>query len=132
MLEMCLGSAALSVWHSVRAQHWLKKGACAFQPQPTILPSLRYTYLLPAPTPAARVSAEQGHRRRHSPQLLVQHFDVSILHQRVVGLNAPSFLEARWGLLNFVPSSKILHRQQQAEKTPGALWGPADSFPLLS
>lgn len=74
----------------------------------------------PRPPPARPISTEQGRPGRtllaRSPPLLVYHFDVAILHQQVVGLIAVPSLKARWDLLDFIPPSKILHRQQEESR----------------
>lgn len=94
------------------AQERLKKRTHALQARPPC--SAR------PPPPPAPLSTEQGQPGRtllaRSPPLLVYHFDVAILHQQVVGLIAVPSLKARWDLLDFIPPSKILHRQQEESR----------------
>lgn len=94
------------------------------------------TLLSPPPPPPAPLSTEQGQPGRtllaRSPPLLVYHFDVAILHQQVVGLIAVPSLKARWDLLDFIPPSKILHRQQEeAGQNPGGSLGTCWLSPMV-
>lgn len=103
-------------------------------PVPTTLLSLSNTAR--PPPPRVPLSTEQGWPGRtllaRSPPLLVYHFDVAILHQQVVGLIAVPSLKARWDLLDFIPPSKILHRQQEeAGQNPGGSLGTCWLSPMV-